>query len=83
MPSQAVHEEIDRIFFGKAFPEIHRDKDAPFAQLGLFHRLVRHDLTYALNCPEPAVSLVHDAADFLTLPMAPIALLVNPKLVLD
>ena len=82
MPSQVVHEKIDKMIFGQAYPEIHQHKDEPFQQMGLFHRIVRHDPLYAFSCPEPTVSLVHDFADIMLLPFAPVALLVDPRLVL-
>jgi hypothetical protein len=82
MPSQDIHEQIDLILFGKAFPEVHRAKDAPIEMLGPFHRLLYHDPLYSLTNPHPAVSLMHDLVDHLTVPLIPLVYLIDPKMVL-
>ena len=82
MPSQEIHEQIDLILFGKAYPEIHRSKDAPIETLGPLHRILYHDPVYSLASPFPAVSMTHDLVDHLTMPLVPLVYLINPKMVL-
>jgi len=81
MPGQKLHEKIDTIVFGKAYPEVHAAKDAPWEVLGPLHRIVFHDPLYSLLSGHPAVSTVHDIVDVATLPLAPLVALVEPRLV--
>ena len=84
MPSHRVHLEIDKVIFGKAFPEVHKAKDEPYATMGIFHRLLYHDPFYNIFISgNPVVATVHDIADAAFLPLAPLALLVKPEFVLD
>jgi hypothetical protein len=46
-PSLAVHNYIDRIHFGRAFPRLHRRLDKPVFYLGRRHRELFHDLATA------------------------------------
>ncbi len=83
MPNQAIHEQIDVLLFGKAFPEVHRTKDAPITFLGPMHRLLYHDPLFSLLSPFPAVSIAHDLSDHLSTPLIPLVYLINPRLVVD
>jgi len=80
MPGQHIHEQIDILLFGEAYPEVHKHKDEPWAWLGPYHRLLRHDPLYSLTSPNPLSSMAHDLADFITLPMAPIVSIIAPEL---
>jgi len=83
MPSQMIHEMIDKAVFNRTFPEIHRIKDAPFDHLGPLHRILYHDPLYNLFISgNPGPAFVHDIADILTTPAIPILLITNPEYVL-
>ena len=43
MPSLRVHCYIDRRYFGRAYPKLHRAIDKPFSVLGRGHRVLYHD----------------------------------------
>jgi len=81
-PSQEIHEKIDLLLFGKSYPEIHRAKDAPIEMLGPFHRVLYHDPLSSLLSPNPSVAVAHDLVDHLTLPLVPIAYIIDRKLVI-
>lgn len=82
MPSQAIHEQIDLILFGRSYPEVHKAKDAPIETLGPLHRILYHDPLSSLASPFPAVSMAHDLVDHLTMPLIPLIYLIDPKMVL-
>ena len=47
LPSLKVHNFIDRVFLGRAFPRLHRRLDKPVFFLGRYHRKLFHDLPTA------------------------------------
>jgi len=83
MPSQSIHEIIDVALFGETYPDIHLNKDQAIRDWGPLHRIIAHEPFTNLATPFPPSAFVHDAADLLTLPLVPLALMIDPKLVLD
>jgi hypothetical protein len=43
MPSRKVHEQLDRILFGRKHTAVHKLLDLPSVWLGERHRVVLHD----------------------------------------
>jgi hypothetical protein len=43
MPSWRVHVYMDKVFFGRAYPKVHRKMDSAFAILRRNHRVLFHD----------------------------------------
>ena len=45
MPAKIIHEIMDRITFGRAYPEVHRYMDVGAREFGLWHRFIHgHDI---------------------------------------
>lgn len=42
MPPDQVHYKIDKLLFGKEFPDVHNHMDRAWNDLGPLHRLVGH-----------------------------------------
>jgi hypothetical protein len=43
MPSHKLHKYVDKLMFGKAYPEVHKALDKPCFWLGKKHRILFHD----------------------------------------
>jgi hypothetical protein len=69
MPSRKVHLRIDKMLFGKEFPQVHTYKDGAWMESKIRHRRVRHDFETALKLgviygwDAALSSLVHDMVD--------------------
>ena len=72
MPDQETHELVDKLVFGKAFPEVHKATDEPYARLGKLHRIERHDPLYGLSTGQPLVHLLHVLVDWSPLTLPPV-----------
>ena len=72
MPDRKTHELIDKVFLGRAHPEVHKFKDAPARLLGPSHRKLFHDhitnmLLGLVYGPEAFIAgELHDLLDFST-----------------
>ena len=82
MPSNKVHCALDRLFFGREFPDVHRKIDSAAARFGVFHRLVNHAPWDVLKFrpEERPVVVLHHVADFVLTPLSPIF---EPGLTID
>lgn len=47
LPGPVAHDFIDRLYFGKSYPKIHRAMDKPAKYFGRGHRVLFHDETWA------------------------------------
>jgi hypothetical protein len=47
MPKHKLHRYVDKVIYGKSFPEVHRALDLPYIFLGKKHREVFHTLDEA------------------------------------
>jgi hypothetical protein len=47
LPGHKVHRLIDKIFFGKTYPKVHRRMDEPYLYLKRNHRILFHDMPSA------------------------------------
>lgn len=48
MPKHIVHNAIDRYYFGRSYPKLHKALDRPVKFLGKRHRILFHDATWAI-----------------------------------
>jgi hypothetical protein len=42
MPKHKIHKYVDRLFFGKSHPKVHRAIDGPYKLFGKKHRIIFH-----------------------------------------
>ena len=74
MPSIDAHERFDYWLFGKSYREVHEAIDAPWADMGLWHRCVFHS-PFDVFASDPEIQHVvaaHQIADLLLSIFAPI-----------
>lgn len=73
MPSVKAHIDMDERLFGRKYPEVHAQIDAPTEDLGAFHRLFFHSIWDVLaSKPEyRKVVLAHHLEDFFLTPLMP------------
>ncbi len=48
LPSHLVHNFIDRYYFGRSYPKLHKELDRPVIIYGKRHRILFHDLSWAI-----------------------------------
>ena len=49
MPSHRVHLEVDRWYLGRTYPRIHKVMDRPVKIYGRRHRILFHDIPWAIH----------------------------------